>query len=264
MWRSPPPKGILGDSHLTHMITSRYVMSDPYSFLSITTLFWITGIWTQSFISRLVLSASDICGDFTPEVDGTVYTGDTILHNKRQQSDVIQNWSVRATRGRREKLTCSERERWTWRYLQIPLRFRSQWPVCCGYCRCIFYNRTNNSFRFLTDIVDRLKCVTNLLVFLSTHEISGMSYPLSVTTLIVEGDFFFKEMIFFPQEFPHYRWNIDVYWWLLFPCHFLNRLTGGKDPLTGSFSVLWIGRVFLLEAHWRIEIGFQIENKTTI
>jgi hypothetical protein len=37
------------------------------------------------------LSASDICGDFPPEVDDTVCAGDTILHNKRQQSDVIQS-----------------------------------------------------------------------------------------------------------------------------------------------------------------------------
>jgi hypothetical protein len=67
-------------------------MSDPSSFLPITTLLWITGIWRQSFIFRLVLSASDICGDLSPEVDGTVYAGDTILHNKRQQSDVIQSF----------------------------------------------------------------------------------------------------------------------------------------------------------------------------
>ncbi len=32
------------------------------------------------------------------EVDGTVFTGDTILHNKRQQSDVIQSFSVTSTR----------------------------------------------------------------------------------------------------------------------------------------------------------------------
>jgi hypothetical protein len=54
------------------------------------------------------LSASDICGDLPPEVDGTVCAGDTILHNKRQQSDVLQSFSVTSTRG--EKLTCSARE----------------------------------------------------------------------------------------------------------------------------------------------------------
>jgi hypothetical protein len=55
-------------------------MSDPSSFLSITVLL------------RISFSASDICGDFPPQVDGTVSTGDTILYNKRQQSDVIQSF----------------------------------------------------------------------------------------------------------------------------------------------------------------------------
>jgi hypothetical protein len=36
------------------------VMSDPSSFLPITALFWIAGIWRQSYISSLVLSVSDI------------------------------------------------------------------------------------------------------------------------------------------------------------------------------------------------------------
>jgi hypothetical protein len=36
------------------------------------------------------------------EVDSTVCAGDTIMHNKRQQSDVLQSFSVTSTRGRRE------------------------------------------------------------------------------------------------------------------------------------------------------------------
>ena len=35
----------------------------------------------------------DVCGDLPP--DGTVCTGDTILYNKRQQSDVVQSLSMR-------------------------------------------------------------------------------------------------------------------------------------------------------------------------
>ena len=54
-------------------------------------------IYNQSCISRFVLSASDICGDMF-DADDTVCGGDTILHNKQQQSDVIQNWSVRKER----------------------------------------------------------------------------------------------------------------------------------------------------------------------
>ena len=101
--------------------TSRsWVMSDPSVFFPITALVWIAGIWSQSCISSLVLSASDVCGDLPP--DGTVCTGDTILHNKRQQSDVVQSLSVRSTRGRRERLTCCARESWTWRCLQILLK----------------------------------------------------------------------------------------------------------------------------------------------
>ena len=132
MWRSPPPKGILGDLHLAHMIASSvpsskdlsrsesvrptkqntrssvalavgisrnwramtairgnracptslhqtrtstsWVMSDPSSFLPITTLLWITDIWNQSCISSLVLSTSDICdicGEFFLSVKQT-------------------------------------------------------------------------------------------------------------------------------------------------------------------------------------------------
>ena len=96
-------------------------MSDSSSFLSITTLLWITGNCIQSCISRLVLSATEICGDMII-VDDTVWARDVILYNKRQPSDVIQNWSVGATRGRREKLTCFVRESWTWTYLQILLK----------------------------------------------------------------------------------------------------------------------------------------------
>ena len=62
-------------------------MSDPSSFFPNKALLW---------------TASDICGDFPPEVDVTVCGGDTILHNKRQQSDVIQSFSVTSTRGRRQ------------------------------------------------------------------------------------------------------------------------------------------------------------------
>ncbi len=62
-------------------------MSDPSSFLPMTAMFWITGIWSQSCISILVFSTSDVCSDLPLEVDGTVCTGDTILHNKRQHSD---------------------------------------------------------------------------------------------------------------------------------------------------------------------------------
>jgi hypothetical protein len=61
------------------------------------------------------LSASDICGDLPPEVDGTVCAGDTILHNKRQQSDVIQ--SDLNTRKERSLLVARER---AWRCLVYP------------------------------------------------------------------------------------------------------------------------------------------------
>jgi len=107
--------------HQTRTSTS-CVMSDPSSFLPITALLWITGIWSQSCISILVFSTSDVCGDLPLEVDGTVCAGDTILHNKRQQSDVIQSLPVTSTRRRREKLTCCVRESWTWRCLQILLQ----------------------------------------------------------------------------------------------------------------------------------------------
>ena len=102
--------------HQTRTSTS-WVMFDPSSFLTITTMLWIC------CISSLDLSASEICGDMFP-VDDTVYTGDPILQNKRQQSDTIQNWSVSVTRGRREKLTWCERESWTWRYLQSRILFK--------------------------------------------------------------------------------------------------------------------------------------------
>jgi hypothetical protein len=36
-------------------------------------------------------------------VDDTVYTGDTILDNKQQQSDLIQNWCVSTTRKKERK-----------------------------------------------------------------------------------------------------------------------------------------------------------------
>jgi len=196
MWRSPLPKGILGDPHLAHMIASSvpssrdlrrsesvrpaklntssavalaagiarnwramtamrgkracptslhqtkmstsWVMSDPSSFLPITALL----LDRRHCISSLVLSASDICGDLPPEVDSTVCAGDTIMHNKRQQSDVLQSFSVTSTRGRREAyLLCSRKHgdvsRYSWSR-------RSQWTVRCGYCRCIFYNRTGS------------------------------------------------------------------------------------------------------------------------
>jgi hypothetical protein len=50
-----------------------------------------------------------------PEVDGTVCAGDTILHNKRQQSDVKQ--SDLNTRKERSLLVAREK---TWRYLVHP------------------------------------------------------------------------------------------------------------------------------------------------
>ena len=105
--------------HQTSTSTS-WVMSDPSVFFPITALVWIAGIWSQSCISSLVFSASDVCGDLPP--DGTVCAGDTILHNTRQQSDVVQSLSVSSTRGRRERLTCCARESWTWRCLQILLK----------------------------------------------------------------------------------------------------------------------------------------------
>ena len=37
----------------------------------------------------------------------------------------------------------------------------------------------------LADIVDRLKCATNLLAFLRTHEISQMSHPFLTLSSIV-------------------------------------------------------------------------------
>jgi hypothetical protein len=72
-------------------------MSDPSSFLPITALLWIADIAFPA-----LFCPSDICGDFPPEVDGTVCAGDTILHNKRQQSGVLQSFSMTSTRGRRE------------------------------------------------------------------------------------------------------------------------------------------------------------------
>jgi len=85
--------------HQTRTSTS-CVMSDPSSFLPITALLW--SLDRRHCISSLGLSASDICGDLPPEVDSTVCAGDTIMHNKRQQSDVLQSFSVTSTRGRRE------------------------------------------------------------------------------------------------------------------------------------------------------------------
>jgi hypothetical protein len=156
MWRSRLPKGILGGPDWDHMIDSatfkqRFAQvweclsnKTKHTFSVCTTrwnrqeltshdcntrtvLFWITDIHSQSCVSRLVLSASDIFGDRFVD-DDTVWTGDTILKKKRQQSDVIQNWSVSGTRGRRETLTCFEEgERlllgsWTWRCVQILLK----------------------------------------------------------------------------------------------------------------------------------------------
>ena len=62
----------------------------------------------------------------------------------------------------------------TWRYSCR----RSQWVVRFGYCRFIFYNRTVNFFVLVTDIVNRLKYVTDWKVT------------------------FFKRNWFFFQEFP--------------------------------------------------------------
>jgi hypothetical protein len=53
-----------------------------------------------------------MCGDLSPEVDGTVCAGDTILHNKRQQSDVKQ--SDLNTRKERSLLVAREK---AWRCL---------------------------------------------------------------------------------------------------------------------------------------------------
>ncbi len=64
-------------------------MSDLSSVLPITVLLGIEGICSKSCISSLVLSASDIGGEMFA-VDDTVCAGDTIMHNERQQSDVIQ------------------------------------------------------------------------------------------------------------------------------------------------------------------------------
>ena len=97
--------------HQTRTSTS-CVMSDPSSFLPIT-----AALDHRHYISSLVLSASDICGDLPPEVDGTVCAGDTILHNKRQQSDVIQ--SDLNTRKERSLLVAREK---AWRCLQILLK----------------------------------------------------------------------------------------------------------------------------------------------
>ena len=72
--------------HQTRTSTS-WVMSDPSSFLSITTLLWITDIWSRSCISSLVLSVSgicDICGDLPPVVDGTVY----LLHTRKLDMEI--------------------------------------------------------------------------------------------------------------------------------------------------------------------------------
>jgi hypothetical protein len=91
-------------------------MPDPSSFLPISVLVWIEGICSQFCISRLVLATSDISGEMF-DVDDTVFAGGTVLHNKRQKSDVIQNWNVSATRGRGETLTCFTRESWTSRCL---------------------------------------------------------------------------------------------------------------------------------------------------
>ncbi len=67
----------------------------------------------------------------------TVWAGDTILHNRRQQSDVIQNWTVSATRGRRETLTCSERESWTWTRPEWNLWMSPWvWEVSCPVGQC--------------------------------------------------------------------------------------------------------------------------------
>jgi hypothetical protein len=63
-------------------------------------------------ISILVLSASDICGDLPPEVDGTVWAGDTILHIKRQQSDPL--WRLHLVA--REKDGHGDTSRFSWRF----------------------------------------------------------------------------------------------------------------------------------------------------
>jgi hypothetical protein len=147
MWRSPLPKGVLEDPHLAHIIASSApssrdlrrservrpaklqdvnILGDVWSILVLAN--YNAALDRRHCISSLVLSTSDICGDLSPKVDGTVCTGDTILHNKRQQWDVIQSFSVTSTRGRREAWMSRSSER-IMIYESSPLMFHTNWRV---------------------------------------------------------------------------------------------------------------------------------------
>ena len=143
--------------------TRKSILSDPSSFFEITSLLWITDIYRQSCIPSLVLSVSEICA--------------TVMWAQHETGE--KNLLVSSEKTGRGDISRYSWNRW------------SQWVVRCDYCRYIFYNRTDNSFRLLTDIVDHLKCVTNLLTLLRTHEISGMSnsfLTLSSTVWHTQGN----------------------------------------------------------------------------
>ncbi len=169
MWRSPLPKGILGETHLAHMIVSSVPSSrdlrrsesvnpgklntrsavaltagivrnwraiteirDPSSFLPITVLIGMEGICSQSCISSLVLSVFDLSGEMF-----VVSAGDTILQNKlhNQTWYKIRVW-VQHDQGEglllasREKTGHGDSSRQSWNRW-------SQWVVGSGCCRWI-------------------------------------------------------------------------------------------------------------------------------
>ncbi len=103
--------------------STSWVMSDPSSFLPIKVLLGIEGICSQSCISlafpalfcplptSLPGEMFVVCDEYDPAEQTT-------------QSDVIQNWSVSATRARSGTLTCFTRasESLTWRCLPTVLK----------------------------------------------------------------------------------------------------------------------------------------------
>ncbi len=179
---------------------------------------------STSWVMSLVLSASDICGDLPPEVDSTVCAGDTIMHNKRQQSDVLQSFSVTSTRGRREAYLLRTRKhqdvsRYSWNR-------RSQWAVRYSYCRCIFYNRTGSgrTHRWNTD-TERGEDITNGRILVPLTHLWRLRLPyLFRFAHLAQVLFFCGENLFFFKELATITGGIVDVW----------------DTLTSDFMFSWM------------------------
>ena len=175
-----------------------------------------------------------------------VYTGDTILQNKRHNQTLYKIGGHADSHWLSPKYNCSSD------FLPLLIPVEIFWilltVISFGTCTSGLTSTSNGLVVVLTTfrVPDKgRKCVSSLVWTKTFSEVSRILYYLFghylfVLIVTVSGKVnCFQKMIFFRNSRPipvKHRCLL-----LLFPCHFLNRLIGVKEPPTGVGSTRWRG-----------------------